>query len=114
MMRSHFGFVVNAGDPGPCETGYVPTTRLPSPGAVANANTDAVRCDVVNGRDPQPGDDDNESGSNIRGEQNIGRAGGTGSGQPQSGQAGQPPVGSILDDVLGGILHANPFASTLG
>jgi virulence factor Mce-like protein len=114
MMRSHFGFVVNAGDPHPCESGYIPTTQLPSPGAVANANTDAVSCNVINGRDPNPGDEDNESGSNIRGEQNIGRNGGTGSGQPQSGQAGQPPAGGVLDDVLGGILHANPFASTLG
>jgi phospholipid/cholesterol/gamma-HCH transport system substrate-binding protein len=114
MMRSHFGFVVNAGDPHACESGYIPTTQLPSPGAVANANTDGVRCAVVNGRDPNPGDSDDESGSNIRGEQNIGRNGGTGSGQPQSGQAGQPPISSVLDDVLGGLLHANPFASTLG
>jgi phospholipid/cholesterol/gamma-HCH transport system substrate-binding protein len=114
MMRSHFGFVANAGDPHPCETGYIPTTQLPSPGAVAAANTDAVSCDVINGVDPNPGDEDNEAGSNIRGEQNIGRDGGTGSGGPQSGQAGQPPIGSVLDDVLGGLLHANPFASTLG
>jgi virulence factor Mce-like protein len=114
QMRSHFGFVVNAGDPHPCETGYIPTTQLPSPGAVASADTDGVQCQVVNGVDPNPGDEDDESGSNIRGEQNIGRDGGTGSGRPQGEAAEQPPVATILDEVLGGMLHANPFSSTLG
>jgi phospholipid/cholesterol/gamma-HCH transport system substrate-binding protein len=114
VMRSHFGFVVNAGDPHACETGYISTTQLPSPGAVENANVDAVECRVVNGRDPNPGDDHDESGSNIRGEQNIGRDGGTGSGRPQGEAGEQPPVGGVLDEVLGGILHANPFSRTLG
>ncbi len=114
QMRSHFGFVVNAGDPHACETGYIPTTQLPSPGAVAGADTDAVQCQVVNGVDPNPGDSHDESGSNIRGEQNIGRDGGTGSGRPQGEAGEQPPVTAVLDEVLGGMLHANPFASTLG
>ena len=114
VMRSHFGFVVNAGDPHACETGYIPTTQLPSPGAVESANVDAVECRVINGRDPNPGDDHDEAGSNIRGEQNIGREGGTGSGRPQGEAGGQPPVGGILDEVLGGLLSANPFARTLG
>lgn len=114
VMRSHFGFVVNAEDPYPCQTGYIPTSRLPGPGAVENANVDAVRCAVVNGRDPNPGDSTDESGSNIRGEQNIGRDGGTGSGRPQSEAGGQPPVGGVLDEVLGGLLSANPFSRTLG
>jgi len=114
VMRSHFGFVVNAEDPYPCQTGYIPTSRLPGPGAVENANVDAVKCAVVNGRDPNPGDSTDESGSNIRGEQNIGRDGGTGSGRPQSEAGGQPPVGGVLDEVLGGLLSANPFSRTLG
>jgi virulence factor Mce-like protein len=114
VMRSHFGFVVNAGDPHACQTGYIPTPQLPSPGAVENAPVDAVECEVVNGRDPNPGDETDESGSNIRGEQNIGRDGGTGSGRPQGEAGEQPPVGGVLDEVLGGILHANPFARTLG
>ena len=48
------------------------------------------------------------------GEQNIGRDGGTGTGRPQGEAGEQPPVGGVLDEVLGGILHANPFARTLG
>jgi phospholipid/cholesterol/gamma-HCH transport system substrate-binding protein len=114
QMRSHFGFVVNAGDPHACQSGYVSTTQLPSPGAVQNADTDAIRCRVVNGVDPNPGDGTDESGSNIRGEQNIGGSGGTGSGQPQSEAGGQPPVGGLLDEVVGGLLHANPFSRILG
>lgn len=113
-MRSHFGFVANAGDPHPCQTGYLASAQLPSPGAVQNADTDAVRCRVINGVDPNPGDSTDESGSNIRGEQNIGRSGGTGSGQPASEVGGQPPAGSVLDEVVGGLLHANPFSRILG
>jgi hypothetical protein len=75
---------------------------------------DAVSCQVINGVDPNPGDEDDESGSNIRGEQNIGNDGGTGSGRPQGEAAEQPPVTTVLDEVLGGMLHANPFSSTLG
>jgi phospholipid/cholesterol/gamma-HCH transport system substrate-binding protein len=114
QMRSHFGFVINAGDPHACQTGYIPSTQLPSPGAVENADTDAVQCRVVNGVDPNPGDEVDEAGSNIRGEQNIGRDGGTGTGRPQGEAGEQPPVGGVLDEVLGGILHANPFSRTLG
>jgi phospholipid/cholesterol/gamma-HCH transport system substrate-binding protein len=114
QMRSHFGLVINAGDPHACQTGYIPSTQLPSPGAVENADTDAVRCRVVNGVDPNPGDEVDEAGSNIRGEQNIGRDGGTGTGRPQGEAGEQPPVGGVLDEVLGGILHANPFSRTLG
>jgi virulence factor Mce-like protein len=113
-MRSHFGFVVNAGDPHACTTGYIESSQLPSPGAVENADTDSVRCRVVNGVDPNPGDDHDEMGSSIRGEQNIGRDGGVGSGRPQGEAGGQPPVGDVLDEVLGGLLHASPFFRTTG
>jgi virulence factor Mce-like protein len=115
QMRSHFGFVVNAGDPNPCTTGYIPTTELPSPGAVQSADINSVRCDVVNGVDPSPGDGYDESGSDIRGEQNIGRAGGTGSNGPSSAAGGgSNPLAGVGGDVLGQLLHANPFASTVG
>jgi ABC-type transporter Mla subunit MlaD len=113
QMRSHFGFVLNAGDPHACTTGYVPTTSTPSAGAVRNANTDAVRCDVINGVDPRPGDGYDENGSNIRGEQNIGRSGGRGASPPQDAVTGQFPA-SPLDPILGQLLHANPFATAIG
>lgn len=114
VMRSHFGFVANANDPHVCVSGYAATTTLPSPGAVASLDTDAIACEVVNGVDPNPGDDVDESGSNIRGEQNIGRDGGTGSSGPQGRLGTLPPLGGVLDEVLGGLLNANPFARTLG
>ena len=82
MLRSHFGFVLNAGDPHSCTTGYVPSASTPSQGAVENVDTDGVQCRVVNGVDPNAGDGYDENGSNIRGEQNIGRDGGQGAAGP--------------------------------
>ncbi|TFV49460.1 MlaD family protein [Blastococcus sp. TF02A-35] len=114
VMRAHFGFVLNANDPHACTSGYVSTGQVPSPGAVQALDVDAVRCDVVNGVDPNPGDDVDEQGSNIRGEQNIGRSGGVGSTGPQSGAVGQPPALAGLDELLGRLLHASPFARTSG
>jgi virulence factor Mce-like protein len=113
-MRAHFGFVLNAADPHACITGYTSTGQTGSPGAVANADTRSVACDVINGADPNPGDTTNESGSNIRGEQNIGRSGGVGGTGPQSGAGAGGPLAGVLDEVLGGLLHANPFARTVG
>ena len=116
-MRAHFGFVLNANDPHACITGYRSTADTPSPGAVASTDTRSVACAVINGVDPKPSDGVNENGSDIRGEQNIGRSGGVGSGGPQSGLtggsgafAGFQPV----DDVLAGLLHASPFSRTTG
>jgi virulence factor Mce-like protein len=115
VMRSHFGFVLNAGDPHSCTTGYVPTSQLPSEGAVETVDVDGVSCDVINGTDPDPGDGYDENGSNIRGEQNIGRSGGTRSSGPQGSTAGQiPPLNGIPGQVLGRLLSANPFAFTVG
>jgi len=115
-LRSHFGFVPNAGDPHSCTSGYVPTIATPGEGAVASVDTDRVRCQVVDGRDPQPGDGYDESGSNIRGEQNIGRNGGVGSpggpGLPDGGSA--PDLGAVADEVLGGLLGATPFSTVTG
>jgi virulence factor Mce-like protein len=113
-MRAHFGFVLNAGDPRACTSGYVSTGQTPSPGAVSSVDTDGVRCAVVNGVDPNPGDGVDESGSDIRGEQNIGRSGGVGSPGPQGGGAGGEAVSGIVDEVLGGILSATPFSRTIG
>jgi virulence factor Mce-like protein len=113
QLRSHFGFVLNNGDPHACTTGYVPTSSTPSEGAVARVNTDAVRCQVINGVDPRPGDGYDENGSDIRGEQNIGRSGGRGTTPPEQAVTGQIPAGP-LDPVLGQLLHANPFARAIG
>jgi phospholipid/cholesterol/gamma-HCH transport system substrate-binding protein len=115
VMRAHFGFVLNNGDPRACTSGYVSTGQTPSPGAVASVDTTGVRCDVINGVDPNPGDGVDESGSDIRGEQNIGRSGGVGSPGPTGGvTSGAAPVTGIIDQVLGGLLSANPFARTIG
>lgn len=121
-MRAHFGFVLNVNDPHACTSGYLSTGQTRSVEAVANADVDAVRCDVVNGADPDPGDGVDERGSNIRGEQNIGRSGGVAGPGPQSGLGQLPPLGSLLDgllggvdDLLGGLLGgAVPFARTAG
>jgi phospholipid/cholesterol/gamma-HCH transport system substrate-binding protein len=113
MLRSHFGFVLNANDPHSCISGYVPTSSTPSPGAVRGVNTDGVRCEVINGVDPNPGDAYDENGSNIRGAQNIGRSGGRGTTPPAQAVTGQFPA-NPLAPILGGLLSANPFATTLG
>ena len=110
-LRSHFGFVLNAGDPHPCTTGYVPTSSTPSPGAVASLNADAVECRVINGVDPNAGDAYDENGSNIRGEQNIGRSGGRGTTTPEEEVAGHSPASpTMLDGVVGGLLNATKLA----
>jgi virulence factor Mce-like protein len=115
QMRAHFGFVVNADDPRACTSGYVSTGSTPSPGAVASVDTGKVACQVRDGVDPSPGDGVDESGSDIRGSQNIGSAGGVGAPGPQ-GQtaAGGQVLGGVLDELLGGLLHASPFATTVG
>jgi virulence factor Mce-like protein len=115
QMRAHFGLVLNADDPRACTSGYLSTGSTPSPGAVATADTGQVACQVRNGVDPSPGNGVDESGSNIRGSQNIGSSGGAAAPGPQ-GQAagGQQPLGGVLDQLLGGLLHASPFATTVG
>jgi virulence factor Mce-like protein len=106
-MRSHFGFVLNAGDPHPCTTGYVPTGSTTSPGAVAAIDVDAVECRVINGVDPNPGDAYDENGSNIRGEQNIGRAGGRGTTTPEEEVAGHSPTSpTALEGIVSALLNA--------
>jgi phospholipid/cholesterol/gamma-HCH transport system substrate-binding protein len=116
VMRAHFGFVLNSDDPHACISGYRSTASTPSPGAVAATDTRNVACAVINGVDPNPSDGVNENGSDIRGEQNIGRAGGVGSGAPQSGAtSGTGAFGSNpLTDALNGLMNASPFSSTAG
>jgi phospholipid/cholesterol/gamma-HCH transport system substrate-binding protein len=115
VLRSHFGFVLNAGEPHACTSGYVPSSSTPSQGAVENVDTDAVRCQVVNGVDPQPADGYDENGSNIRGAQNIGRDGGRGATTPQEEvAAGGPLPATPVTELLGGLLHASPIATLTG
>jgi phospholipid/cholesterol/gamma-HCH transport system substrate-binding protein len=114
-LRSHFGFVLNAGDPHACTTGYVASETTPSQGAVENVDTDAVQCRVVNGVDPDAGDGYDENGSNIRGEQNIGGDGGQGTTEPQDQLPGGGAQSSTaLSELMGGLLHANPIATLTG
>lgn len=116
VMRAHFGFVLNNNDPHACISGYRSTADTASPGAVASTNTRNVACTVINGVDPNPSDGVDESGSDIRGEQNIGRSGGVRSPGPQSGLAGSSGAipGSPLGDLVSGLIHASPFSSTAG
>jgi virulence factor Mce-like protein len=114
MMRAHFGFVLNSGDPQPCTTGYLSSGAARSPGAVVSGDVSGVSCDVVNGVDPG-GNSVDETGSNIRGAQNIGSTGGVGSPGPPAPAADLlGNVGNLLGDLLGGLLHATPFATTVG
>jgi virulence factor Mce-like protein len=113
-MRAHFGFVLNSGDPQPCTTGYISSGAAQSPGAVLSGDTSRVRCDVVNGVDPG-GNSVDETGSNIRGAQNIGSDGGVGAPGPSlPATDGVAAVGDLLGPLLGGLLHATPFATTVG
>jgi phospholipid/cholesterol/gamma-HCH transport system substrate-binding protein len=114
QLRSHFGFVLNAGDPHACASGYVASETTPTQGAVENVDTDAVRCEVVNGVDPDPNDGVDENGSSIRGEQNIGRDGGRGTTEPQEQVPGSPFPATALAELLGGLIHANPIATITG
>jgi phospholipid/cholesterol/gamma-HCH transport system substrate-binding protein len=113
QLRSHFGFVLNSGQPNSCRTGYVDSSSTRSQGAVENVDTDAVRCRVVNGADPNPGDGYDENGSDIRGEQNIGRSGGRGATPPQEQVGGSGPLDpAALSDLFGQLVHANPVSTT--
>jgi phospholipid/cholesterol/gamma-HCH transport system substrate-binding protein len=115
VLRSHFGLVLNAGEPHSCTTGYVPSETTPSQGAVENVDTDAVRCGVINGVDPDPGDGYDENGTSIRGEQNIGRDGGRGVTEPQEEVEGSSPLSStMLTELLGRLVHASPIATRTG
>jgi phospholipid/cholesterol/gamma-HCH transport system substrate-binding protein len=115
VLRAHFGFVLNNGDPRACTSGYVSTGQTPSPDAVASVDTTGVQCAVINGVDPNPGDGVDESGSDIRGSQNIGGSGGVGSPGPTGAvTGGASPLSGVVSQLLGGLLSANPIASSIG
>jgi virulence factor Mce-like protein len=112
VMRAHFGFVANNDNPRACTTGYISTGRTRSPAAVASVDTDPVACKVINGVDPDPGDGKNETGSDIRGAQNIGRSGGQ-AGSP-TGDVPSFPAPTAVSALPGSLLNASPYATTVG
>jgi phospholipid/cholesterol/gamma-HCH transport system substrate-binding protein len=116
VMRAHFGFALNMSQPRVCTTGYLSTGSTPSPAAVAAADVSGVRCDVVNGVDPNPGDGVDETGSDIRGAQNIGRTGGVGTPAPGGSGTPAPPTisSTVVDQTLAQLLGATPFSQVLG
>jgi hypothetical protein len=110
--------LIDNGDPRACTSGYVSTGQTPSPDAVASVDTSGIQCQVVNGVDPNPGDGIDESGSDIRGSQNIGGSGGVGSPGPTGAVTGGAnplsPLTDAVNQLLGSLLSANPIASSIG
>jgi hypothetical protein len=112
QYRAHFGMELS-NSPRACTTGYVSTAQTPSPSAVASVDTNSIRCAVVNGVDPNgQADGADESGSDIRGAQNIGRSGGQGASTPPGSLSGGPSAASQLQTLLGTLLQANSFSTT--
>ena len=111
-LYSHFGLVLESNAP-PCQSGYVPTQSTPGPGAVQAVDPDDVRCLVQDGRDPNPGDEDDENGASIRGEQNIGSGGGRPATTPEEQIPVDPRAAALLDGLLGEMMNANPISSSL-
>ena len=68
---------------------------------------------MINGVDPNPGDGKNETGSDIRGAQNIGRSGGQAS-SPTGGVPSLPAPPTALSGLVGQLLNASPYATTVG
>jgi phospholipid/cholesterol/gamma-HCH transport system substrate-binding protein len=112
-MRAHFGLVLT-NSPRACTTGYVSTGQTRSPAAVAGMDTDGIACRVYDGRDPHPSDGVDETGSDIRGAQNIGGSGGNAAPGPTGGAGSTGAVTTAIDGLLGQLLHADPFARTVG
>lgn len=112
QYRAHFGMVVT-NTPTACTRGYVSTGQMPSPSAVASLDTTNVRCDVVNGVDPTPGaDGKDETGSDIRGAQNIGGSGGQAAPGPTSQLPSSSTAFDTINSILGTLLSANSFSTT--
>ena len=117
VLRSHFGFVLNAGDPHSCTTGYVASETTPSQGAVENVDTDAVRCRVVNGVDPDPGR--RLRRERLQHPRRRRTSAGAAAGAPRSRRsscraAARRRSTTALSELLGGLLHANPIATLTG
>ncbi len=101
VVRAHFGLVLGGDDPSSCYTGYAGTyTRTPGELGAVPLN-EAARCAVLDGVDPNPGDGINETGSSIRGAQEVGRTGDV---------ANPGGVAGTGEDLLEEILDAPAFA----
>ena len=109
---------LNNSDPRACTTGYVSTGSTPTPGVggLAEHQRDPLRRRQRCGPEPRRRRD--ESGSDIRGAQNIGGSGG--SRQPSGrAPAAAPATGprcctTVVDQVLGGVLERQPVRPALG
>jgi phospholipid/cholesterol/gamma-HCH transport system substrate-binding protein len=60
---------------------------------------------------PGPGDGYDENGSDLRGDQNIGRDGGRGTTTPEERVGGSAPPPAVLSDLMGDLIHADPVAT---
>lgn len=116
VVRAHFGLVLGSDTPSSCYTGYADTdTRRPGELGSSTTNTSA-ECLVYDGVDPNQGDGINETGTNIRGPQNLGSevpSSGDGSGagaDPAPTDPGGANAGDVLTDILGTL----PFAASGG
>jgi len=106
VVRAHFGLVLGGDDPSSCYTGYADTqTRGPGEVGAAPLN-ESARCAVIDGVDPNPGDGINETGSSIRGAQEVGRSGGQSNVNPATGDS----AGDILEDILDALAFARGTA----
>ena len=74
-----------------------------------------MRCDIINGVDPNPGNGD-ETGFGHPRHQNIGRSGGVGASGPGASGTPAPPTinTTVVEQVLNQVLDATPFSSALG
>lgn len=114
VVRAHFGLVLGSDTPSSCYTGYADTdTRRPGELGSSTTNTSA-ECLVYDGVDPNQGDGINETGTNIRGPQNLGSevpSGGSGAGaDPAPTDPGDGTAGDVLTEILGTV----PFPASGG
>ena len=115
QLRSHFGFVLNSGDPHSCRTGYVDSgpppararsrtsTPTPSPAGSSTAAT-PTRRRLRRERVEHP----------WRAEHRRRRRPGTTTPEEQVGGGAPPPPTSPLSEMMGELLHANPIATLTG
>ena len=115
-MRAHFGFVLNTDDPRACTTGYLSTGQTPSPGAVANRRHRPGHLRGDQRCRPQPGrrQERDRLRHPRRAEHRPLRGSGLDGPRAAAGRASRLPRHGVLDGLLGQLLHANPFARTVG
>ena len=107
--------MLNSGDPQPCTTGYLSSAVARSPGAVTSEDVSGWPA-TSSTASTRGGNAVDETGSDIRGAQNIGADGGVASPGPGAsvGSALGAPLDDLLGSLLGGLLHATPFTTTAG